>query len=111
MIVDGPDTDLSDYLSDRNGRRVTPQAISSGPQDALILPAKKQPLRAYNKTHGNKTDLQKAQAILKAVEHRKKAVGPGIERGGCTLVTPARRAALRDSEFAVQVLDEDDESS
>lgn len=90
---------------------MTPLSISSGPQDALILPAKKNPLRAYNKTHGNRTELEKAQAILKAVEHRKQVVGPGIERGGCTLVTPARRAALRDSEFAVKVLDEDDDSS
>ena len=109
--VDGHDTDFSDYLSDRKGRRVTPQALSSGPQDSLILPADGKPLRAYNRTHGNMTELEKAQAIFKALEHRKKTVGPGIERGGCTLVTPARRAALRDNGFAVQVLEEEDESS
>lgn len=89
---------------------MTPQASSSGPQDALILPAKKQPLRAFNKAHGNKTELEKAQAVFRALEQRKKAIGPGIERGGCTLVTPARRAALRDNEFAVRIVDEDEDS-
>lgn len=109
-VTDGPDTDVSDYLSDRHGRRTTPQTLSNGPQDALILPAKKQPLRAFNKVHGNKTDMEKAQAIFRGLERRKKAIGPGIERGGCTLVTSARRAALRDDEFAANMIEEDDDT-
>ncbi len=89
---------------------MTPKALLNGPQDALILPAKKQPLKAYNKTHGNRTDLEKAQAVFKALEHRKASIGPGIDRGGCTLVTDAGRAALRDDEFSVEVLEVADEA-
>lgn len=59
-----PDTDVSDYLSDSQGRRVTPlvTADSTAPPDPLPFSAGKRAARAYHKAHGNITDAQKAKA-------------------------------------------------
>lgn len=35
-----------------------------------------------------------AGETLLAMEQHKKTVGPGLDRGGCTLVTPERAATL-----------------
>lgn len=113
-LGDGPsthpsDAEASDYLSDTTGRLVTPIARSTGPPDPLHLPSEAGPTRAYHNAHGNRTERERAQAVLAACEARAMSVGPGIDRGGCTMVTPEAREKLVDDAFAMSVVDADDD--
>lgn len=94
------------HLSDEHGRAVTALAMKATnneyPPDALMLAAvsnvaeERAPLKQYMRAHGNeKMDLKTSAAeTLRAMEVKKERVGPGMDRGGCTLVNPERRATL-----------------
>ena len=69
--------------------------------DTLILPAEQQPIRAFHKLHGKTSDEQKAREVLRSLQNRKKIIGPGIERGGCILVTEKRRRLLVDNRHVI----------
>ncbi|KAL9107396.1 MAG: hypothetical protein Q9227_007680 [Pyrenula ochraceoflavens] len=117
---DGPSTVYSDpqtvesnaahYLnspttsSTGHGREVvtyssTPTTIQSYSPDTLVLPVEREPHKSFEKTHGNKEldDKKSAMGIFRALEARKAKI-PGIERGGCVLVTAERRATLQEDE-------------
>jgi hypothetical protein len=111
--------DRATYLSDEHGRAVTAPATRATnnvyPPDALILApvsndAERVPIKQYMRAHGNeKMDLKtSASETLRAMEVKKERVGPGMDRGGCTLVNKERRATLLQNEGIARVVDDDD---
>lgn len=66
------DTETSDYVSDSQGRQVTPIiSPGHGPPDPLPLGTTPKTARVYHKAHGNKTELAKAEAYVAAEKARK----------------------------------------
>ena len=113
-------TDRAQYLADEHGRTVTAPATkatnNSYAPDALILAPvsndaeERVPIKQYMRAHGNeKMDLKTSAAeTLRAMEVKKERVGPGMDRGGCTLVNPERRATLLQNEGIARVVTDDD---
>ncbi len=107
------------YLSDEHGRAVTAPStkttILNYPSDNLVLssvtmnPESNIPSRAFSKAHGNeRMELrQSATETLLALQRHKERVGPGLDRGGCTLVNEERRKTLMDTEGMMRVVDAD----
>jgi hypothetical protein len=111
--------DRATYLSDEHGRAVTAPATRATnnvyPPDALTLApvsndAERVPIKQYMRAHGNeKMDLKtSASETLRAMEVKKERVGPGMDRGGCTLVNKERRATLLQNEGIARVVVDDD---
>lgn len=66
------DAEISDYVSDTQGRQVTPIiSPGRGPPDPLPLGTDPKTARTYHKAHGNKTELEKAEAYVAAEKARK----------------------------------------
>ena len=98
--------DRAKYLADGQGRLVTFPATDNTNEeyaaDALVIvpPSDKQEehdaRKHFMRAHGNeKLDIKKsAEETLRAMEARKEKIGPGMDRGGCTLVNQERRATL-----------------
>lgn len=63
--------------------------------------------RSFMKTHRQEKNTPKAVAeeTLRAMEARKAALGPGIDKGGCVLVNEARRATLTQNPGIRRVVD------
>ena len=112
--------DKARYLSDENNRITTLPAVSSithpdVPKDALVIakttkdPDDLAPEKAFMKVHGiRKTDVKKsAEEILRAMEVKKEQIGPGMDRGGCILVTEERAATLIHEADIARVIDFD----
>jgi hypothetical protein len=107
------------YLSDEQGRSVTAPSTKTSildyQPDTLALssvtmnPESNIPNRAFSKAHGNeKMEIrQSAVETLVALQRHKERVGPGLDRGGCTLVNEERRATLMDHEGMMRVVDAD----
>jgi hypothetical protein len=107
------------YLSDDQGRAVTAPStkatIGDYPPDTLILspvtmnPESNIPNRAFSKAHGNEKMEVRQTAIetLLALQRQKERVGPGLDRGGCTLVNKERRETVLDQEGLARVVDGD----
>lgn len=104
------DAEASDYLSDSHGRRVTPvvNVSSKAPPDPLPPSSGRITARAYHKAHGNKTELEKAKAILASVEAKKRATGLGITRQGATFVTEEMRTRVRPGKPGYSLVTEDE---
>lgn len=79
--------------------QVTPEANQPGDGDALIFPASYSSIRAFNRIHGNKSQLDKAHEIFKAVQRLKERIGVGLDPGGCQLATPERNERVSDEEI------------
>jgi hypothetical protein len=112
--------DRARYLADSRGRVTTPNVASVTlqadlPQDTMrLLPAdhhtyEEQAQKAFIKTHRQEKTNPKAVAeeTLKAVSAKKAKIGPGIDRGGCILVTEARRETLVQNPGIQRVVDGD----
>jgi hypothetical protein len=111
--------DRQTYLSDEQGRSVTAPStkatIADYPPDTLVLssvtmnPESNIPNRAFSKAHGNeKMDIrQSAIETLLAMQRHKERVGPGLDKGGCTLVNAERRSTLIDDQGMARVVDGD----
>lgn len=102
---DGPsahpsDAEASDFLGDSQGRRVTPRisANSSAPPDPLPLSSSRRTARIYHKAHGNRTEAEKAKAVLDSLVAKKRATGLGITKGGSPFMTEKMRASMRSRE-------------
>lgn len=67
------------------------------------------PTKAFSKAHGNGEMSIKKSAIQKfeALVTHKEGIGPGLDRGGCTLVNAERRATLLDHEGMARVVEGD----
>lgn len=91
--IDAHESDVTDpYLSDSLGRRVTPLAVAPQPVNDPDPSTKKGPGRQ------KKSDKDTALEVQKAIEKKKREVGPGIDRGGATLANPKRRTGFIDDE-------------
>ena len=111
--------DRKKYLSDKHGRAVTAPATaaanSSYAPDTIALAAVSNndmdriAVAHYMKSHGNdKLDLKKsAEEILRSMQAHKQKVGPGLDRGGCTLVNDTRRKTLLQGQWLARVVDVD----
>ena len=111
--------DRANFLSDERGRAVTASATKAANKkyspDAMVLTVVSQeaedrlPVKSFLKVHGNDKMDTKVSALetLRAMEVRKERLGPGIDRGGCTLVNAERRATLLQDEGLARVVDED----
>ncbi|OAP57225.1 hypothetical protein AYL99_07963 [Fonsecaea erecta] len=112
--------DKARYLSDEQGRITTPDVSVKSAQDDLepdtmtLLKAKhndweRYAQRSFMKTHRKEKSSSRALAeeTLKAMAARKAKIGPGIDRGGCILVTEARRATLIQNPGIQRVVDGD----
>lgn len=76
----GADVEPSSYLSDSQGRQVTPLARTEGPPDPLPPGSGRSPTRAYHKAHGNVTEHQKSQAELNSQVATKQVAGVFVAR-------------------------------
>lgn len=80
------DAEASDYLSDAQGRQMTPVARTTGPSDTLSLTSGKETTEEYHKIHQNKTDRDKAKALFESLKEKKSAQG-GMARSGSKVIT------------------------
>jgi len=92
-LGDGPSTHPSDvepssYLSDSQGRVVTPLARTTGPPDPLPPGSGPSPTRAYHRAHGNVTEHQKSQAELNSQVATKQVAGVFVGRNDKKSETP-----------------------
>lgn len=78
--------------------KTIPESVQPGGEDSLILPASYSSIRAFNRVHGNHTQLEKAMEIFKAVQRLKEQIGYGLDPGGCQLATPARVGRVSNDE-------------
>jgi len=115
-LGDGPAGGLSDfdgssaaasdaYLSDARGRRVTPQIVIS---DERALRAA-DPSVARDLSHKPATpSREQVERNVRATEvRRRRAIGPGIDRGGARLANDKRRMGLvDDDDDAMQIVDD-----
>ena len=112
--------DKARYLADEKNRITTLPAVSSithpdVPEDTLVIAKSTKvsvelaPLKAFIKVHGHKQeDVKKtAEEILRAMQMKKEQIGPGMDRGGCILVTEERAATLIHEADIAQVIDFD----
>lgn len=89
----------NDEASRSSQTQATPEANQPGDGDALIFPASHSSIRAFNRVHGNKSQLDKAHEIFKAVQRLKERIGVGLDPGGCQLATPERNERVNDEEI------------
>ena len=114
--------DKARYLSDAQGRATTPSVSEKRnpdlPPDTLLLTkakgenansdmaAQKSFLKAHHRDQKMGAKMN-AEEVLRAMEKRKRDIGPGIDRGGCTLVNEARRSTFVQSPGIRRVVDAD----
>lgn len=111
--------DRAAYLSDPHGRTTTYPATNAANEEygqaALVLskrpanPEETPPVKNFLKAHGNdRMDIKEsAKQTVRAVEAKKQKIGPGLDRGGCTLVNEARRATFVQNEGLAREVDYD----
>ncbi|KAE8147989.1 hypothetical protein BDV25DRAFT_23890 [Aspergillus avenaceus] len=80
-----------------------PESHTADGEDSLIFPANESTIRAFNRVHGNSTQLDKAQGIFRAVQRLKCQIGVGLDPGGCQLATPARNERVSNEESFYEV--------
>ena len=92
-----PSSDVSDhYLSDSQGRKVTPIADPQhGRPDLVSLSAGRQTAKAYHAAHDNDTEEDRANALYEAHLRKRRAVGPGVLKTGATFVNDKKRQKLQ----------------
>ena len=92
-----PSSDASDhYLSDSQGRKVTPIADPQhGRPDLVSLSAGRQTAKAYHVAHDNDTEEDRANALYEAHLRKRRAVGPGVLKTGATFVNDKKRQKLQ----------------
>ncbi|GIJ92066.1 hypothetical protein Asppvi_011041 [Aspergillus pseudoviridinutans] len=78
--------------------KTIPDSIQPGGEDSLVFPASYSSIRAFNRVHGNHTQIEKAREIFKAVQRLKEHIGYGLDPGGCQLATPARIGRVSNDE-------------
>lgn len=117
QLGDGPAGGVSDfdgssaaaseaYLSDAHGRRVTPQIVIS---DERALRVATDPSVARDLSHkpAKPSHEQVERDVRAAEERRRRAIGPGIDRGGARLANDKRRMGLLDDDNdAMRIVDD-----
>ncbi|KAF3047876.1 hypothetical protein E8E11_007739 [Didymella keratinophila] len=102
-----PEHDSEAYLSDAHGRRVTPRITASHADydDAIAT----QPLSAFTPRGRGRLPKDKAEQEARELQSRlvsqkRRMGGPGMDRGGATLVNDKRRRGLVDSDVTEEEL-------
>ncbi|KAL4999201.1 hypothetical protein BDV10DRAFT_59123 [Aspergillus recurvatus] len=80
-----------------------PESNQPGNEDTLIFPAEYNSIRAFNKVHGNNSQLEKAGEIFRAIQRLKEHIGVGLDPGGCELATPLRNQRVSNDEDVYEV--------
>ncbi|KAK1915697.1 hypothetical protein P3342_003507 [Pyrenophora teres f. teres] len=102
-LSDSHDSEVDSYLSDAQGRQVTPR-ITVEPErlEALRSSWSPQPSTAAPRGRGRPPKYTAEQEARDAhdrlVSHKKRIGGPGMDRGGVTLVNEKRRRGLIETE-------------
>jgi hypothetical protein len=99
--IDAHDSEA--YLSDAQGRRVTPRITvdhsRAGTDDlSLHTPAPAPAPRGRGRPPKNKVEQEAREAHERLVSQKRRIGGPGMDRGGATLVNDKRRKGFRDSD-------------
>lgn len=99
-----PDThDSETYLSDTNGRRVTPRITADLSIYENKSPVAQQPLpKPRGRGRPPKISLQEQDArdlMSKVIANKKRVGGPGIDRGGATFVNEKRRRGFSEDDL------------
>lgn len=94
--IDNYESEVSEsYMSDSQGRRITPRAVppeDNGPSSSRKLTAAQ----------------KEAEQTRAEAEQRKRDIGPTVDRGGATLVTDKVRESFRDDDDVAMVMDENE---
>ena len=106
-LTDCIEHDSEAYLSDAQGHRVTPR-ITASPADydeAIAM----QPLSAFTPRGRGRPSKDKAEEEAREfqsrlVSQKRRMGGPGMDRGGATLVNDKRRRGLVDSDVTEEKL-------
>lgn len=80
------DVEASDYLSDTQGRQMTPVARTTGPPDPLGLTSGKDMVKEYHEVHGNRTDRDKAIALFESLKEKNTAQGGMVGSGSKVII-------------------------
>lgn len=119
MLTGAPDAEASDYLSDSQQGKVTPEpsANSRRPDVLKVPPAHRVPrgegherdaaIDAYQDVHGNTSKKEKARAEFEAQLQKRRAIGAGITKGGTTFVNDKRRALLTHGPYEIRRVEDD----
>ncbi|KAL1303848.1 hypothetical protein AAFC00_000304 [Neodothiora populina] len=121
QLGDGPrhglseprDSDISEaYLSDATGRSLTPRVRPSPMASQMGTPGWTRQMEQRLATT-RITDLRGAtlenEKLLQQMEEKKRAVGPGVDREGCTLTSGRRPEGFYDDEDFEEVVDRESE--
>jgi hypothetical protein len=97
--IDAHDSEA--YLSDAQGRRVTPRIAvdpSRAATDDSSLQTPAPAPRGRGRPPKNKAEQEAREAHERLVSQKRRIGGPGMDRGGATLVNDKRRKGFRDSD-------------
>ncbi|KAF2202739.1 hypothetical protein GQ43DRAFT_479652 [Delitschia confertaspora ATCC 74209] len=123
QLGDGPASGLSDvnndsasesYLSDAQGRRVTPRVVgrSTGTGDyasPYVVSSTSSAGRGRGRTAKAAQEGEAREALRETVAMKKRIGGPGIDRGGATLANNKRRRGFMDNnETEEELVDTED---
>ncbi|PYH49536.1 putative C2H2 finger domain protein [Aspergillus saccharolyticus JOP 1030-1] len=103
-LGDGPSVPKPGDKTTETGLSTIPQTGRPGTDDMLIFPASGSSIRSYHRVHGNTTQQQKAQEILKAVQRLKEQIGVGLDPGGCELANFVRNERHSTDENVYEVV-------
>jgi predicted DNA-binding WGR domain protein len=88
-------------LSDAQGRRVTPRIIvdfNRAGTDAALLQTPTAAPRGRGRPPKNKQEQEAREAQERLVSQKRRSGGPGMDRGGATLVNDKRRKGFSDND-------------
>lgn len=95
------------YLSDARGRRVTPRIEVS--DERARAAADPRVAADVGRRRARLTGDEAADEVRAGEERRRRAIGPGIDRGGARLANEKRRAGFVDDDDEVLVVDDDED--
>lgn len=99
--------DFEAYLSDAQGRRVTPRITIDAHQIDTDVPSSQDPAsapRGRGRPLKNTLEKEARDAHERLVSHKWRIGGPGMDRGGATLANEKRRRGFNDSDGAEEEL-------
>ena len=79
------------------------QPFSHGRHDNMTLPADRDLVKIFSRTHGTQTPKQKAQLMYEGGRRWKEGAGPELDASDRSLSTPARLLASSHTETAYTV--------
>lgn len=107
-MTNRPDAhDSEAYLSDAQGRRVTPRIVASSTvydNDTLPAPLSTSTPRGRGRPSKNTQEQEARDMQARLVSQKRRMGGPGMDRGGATLANEKRRRGFVDSDVTEEEL-------